>query len=111
MVRKNIMAISGMLLFVGGAMAHASTPATSNLKANSGLHTEATAATPARIAHPGAFPTVVGQPMIVTDAVPGASLSQAQGHSGFRYHGAGGPRRSESNDALADSRADVLFDN
>ncbi len=136
MSRKIITAISGMSLFVGVAMAHASTPAASSLKSLSGLHLEASAATPERVAYIGmpaanvATTTNVGLAGIAigtSGTISQASVAQAggfgnvgvaaanaQGGRGFghgRGYGYGGWRRIAMNEAQESGRADILFDN
>ncbi|WP_437877120.1 hypothetical protein [Sorangium sp. So ce513] len=129
MARKIITAITGMSLFVGVAMAHAATPATSNLRARTALHAEGSAATPERVAYFG-FPAanvatstqigIAGIAIGTSGAVSQSSVNQAGGFGnigvatanagGFR-HGFGGWRRVAMNDAQAPGHADVLFDN
>lgn len=131
MARKIITAITGLSLFAGVAMAHASTPAASSLRARSVLRAEARAATPERVAYFG-FPaanvattTQVGLAGIAigtSGVVSQAAVAQAggignigvatanaqgfQGRGGYR-----GWRRVAMNDAPASGRADILFDN
>ncbi|WP_437781650.1 hypothetical protein [Sorangium sp. So ce1097] len=129
MARKIITAITGMSLFVGVAMAHAATPATSNLRARTAAHAEASAATPERVAYYG-FPAanvatstqvgIAGIAIGTSGAVSQSAVNQAGGFGnlglatanagGFRY-GYGGWRRVAVNDAQAPGHADVLFDN
>ena len=131
MTRKIITAITGLSLFAGVAMAHASTPAASSLRARSVLRAEASAATPERVAYYG-FPaanvattTQVGLAGIAigtSGAVSQAAVAQAGGignigvatanAQGFQGRGSyGGWRRVAMNDAPASGRADILFDN
>ncbi|WP_433933508.1 hypothetical protein AB3662_04080 [Sorangium cellulosum] len=128
MARKIITAVTGMSLFIGVAMAHAATPAASNLKARSGLRAEASAATPERVAYYG-FPAanvatttqvgIAGIAIGTSGAVSQSAVAQAGGIGNFGlaaanaggYRGYGGWRRVAMNDAPAPGQADVLFDN
>ncbi|XXX78201.1 hypothetical protein WMF30_05465 [Sorangium sp. So ce134] len=128
MARKIITAVTGLSLFVGVAMAHASTPAASSLKARSGIRAAASAATPERVAYYG-FPAAnvatttqvglagiaIGTSGVVSQAAVaqaggignvGVATANAQGRGGY-----GGWRRVAMNDAPASGRADILFDN
>ncbi|WP_437999296.1 hypothetical protein WMF26_04635 [Sorangium sp. So ce185] len=130
MTRKIITALAGLSLFVGMALAHASTPAASSMKARPVLGAEASAATPERVAYYGypaanvATTTQVGLAGIAigtSGVVSQAAVAQAGGignigvstanAQGFGGRGIGGWRRIAMNDAPACSRADVLFDN
>ncbi|WP_437930947.1 hypothetical protein WMF37_17500 [Sorangium sp. So ce291] len=122
-----------MSLFVGGAMAHASTPAASNLKALSGVHADARVATPERVAYFGmpaanvATTTQVGlggiaintSGNIAQSAVAqaggfgnvGLATANAQGGHGRGFgYGYGGWRRTAMNEGPASGQADILFD-
>ena len=129
MARKIITAITGMSLFVGAGMAHASAPAASSLKALSGLQAEASSATPGRLAFygmPGANVAtttnvgISGVAIGTSGAVANAGVANAGGfgnlgvataNAGMFGRGFGGHRRVALIDAPVSSRADILFDN
>ncbi|WP_437586175.1 hypothetical protein [Sorangium sp. So ce1000] len=131
MVRKIITAVAGMSLFVGVAMAHAATPATSNVQARSVLHASESAGTPEKVAYFCGFPganvatsTNIGLAGIAigtSGSVAQSSVAQAGGFGnigvatanagGFHGHGHGGWGRVALNDAPVSGQADLLFDN
>jgi hypothetical protein len=135
MTRKIITAVTGMSLFVGVAMAHAATPASSSLKPRSVLQADASAGAPERVAsfygYPGANVAtstnigIAGIAIGTSGTVAQSSVAQAGGFGnigvaaanaggfGGRGHGYGhgGWRRVALNDAPASGQADILFDN
>ncbi|WP_437523647.1 hypothetical protein WME79_34495 [Sorangium sp. So ce726] len=136
MARKIITAITGMSLFVGVAMAHASTPAAPNLKAGAVPHPDARAATSVLAACSGmpvanvnittnigiagiainTSGTVTQSAIAQAGGVGNFGLSAANGYGGRGLggrggFGRGGWRRVAMNEAPDPDRADILFDN
>src|SRR5262245_8326495 len=137
MTRRIIIAIAGMSLFCGLAVAQAATPAASRLTPVSDLDAKASTATPERVAYYGypAFNSAntaanvqvglagiaIGTNGTVSQAAVaqaggigsvGVAAASSQGYFGGRglgYHG--GPRSIAMNDAPSASQADILFDN
>ncbi|WP_437318068.1 hypothetical protein [Sorangium sp. So ce385] len=129
MTSKIITALAVLSLFVGMALAHATAPAASGLKARSVLGAEASAATPETVAFYGSPAAdvatttqvdpagiAIGASGVVSQAAVapaggigniGVSTTNAQGFQGGGY---GAWRSIAMNGAPACGRADVLFD-